>query len=68
MPLNQPVRYRVKTTTGGEKIRLAFSKRTGDVIEAKNMMSGATHTPAEFAKDRKQSRLKAAMTQRRKEH
>ena len=50
MPLGPGVRYRVKTS-GGKKVRLAFK---GDkVIEAKNLKTGATHTPAEFAKDRR---------------
>lgn len=34
----------------GGKVRLAFVD--GKVVEAKNMKSGATHTPAEFAADR----------------
>lgn len=59
MPLSN-VRYRVKTTRKGEKIRLAFSKRTGDVVEAKNLGSGATHTPKEFKRDR----LKRALHRR----
>lgn len=48
MPLGPGVRYRYKR---GTKIRLAF--RGGKVIEAKNMDTGATHTPSEFAADRK---------------
>ena len=40
-------RYRVKTTKSGKKIRLAF-KGQGKVVEAKNLKTGATHTPAEF--------------------
>jgi len=51
MPLGKAVRYRVKTTASGKKIRLAF--KGGSVIEAKNLATGATHTPAEFAADRK---------------
>lgn len=52
MPLPSGTRYRVKTTKGGKKIRLAFlGPRT--VIEAKNLKTGATHTPAEFAADRR---------------
>lgn len=39
-------------TRGGKKIRLAF-KGAGTVVEAKNLATGATHTPAEFAADRK---------------
>jgi len=34
-------------------VRLAFRKGTNEVIEAKNLRTGATHTPAEFAADRK---------------
>lgn len=42
MPLSN-VRYRVKTTPKGEKIRLAFTKGTDKVVEAKNLRTGATH-------------------------
>ena len=49
MPLTG-VRYRVHTTESGKKVRLAFK---GDqVVESKNLDTGATHTPAEFARDR----------------
>ena len=58
MPLNQPVRYRYKK---GTNIRLAFVKGTNRVIEAKNTKTGSTHTPAEFARERK-SRLRRRMT------
>ncbi len=37
MPLGPGVRYRVKTTKSGEKIRLAF--KGGKVVEAKNITS-----------------------------
>jgi hypothetical protein len=47
MPLGPGVRYRYAP---GGKVRLAF--KGGKVIEAKNMRTGATHTPAEFAADR----------------
>ena len=57
MPLDQPVRYRYKK---GTNIRLAFVKGTNRVIEAKNTKTGATHTPAEFAGERK-SRLRRRM-------
>lgn len=63
MPLSN-VRYRVKTGKKGDKIRLAFSQRTGDVVEAKNMRTGATHGPKEFAADKKKKSLKEAMTSR----
>jgi len=52
MPLPEGTRYRYKP---GTKIRLAFLK--GKVIEAKNMKTGATHTPAEFTADRLRTRL-----------
>lgn len=50
MPLTG-VRYRV-VTRGGKKIRLAFRGK-GKVVEAKNLESGATHTPEEFERERK---------------
>lgn len=43
-------RYRV--TRGKVRIALCGS----DVVEAKNLKTGATHTPAEFAADRKAGR------------
>lgn len=49
MPL-KGVRYRV-VTKGGKKIRLAFRGKK-KVVEAKNLRTGKTHTPAEFARDR----------------
>lgn len=45
MPLGRGVRYRMS-----HGVRLAF--KGGKVIEAKNMKTGATHTPAEFKADR----------------
>ena len=49
MPLGPGVRYRVRSTPKG-KVRLAFK---GDrVVESKNLKTGATHTPLEFARDR----------------
>jgi len=53
MPLGTGVRYRVKQTSKGP-VRLAF-KGAGNVVEAKNLKSGATHAPQEFAADRKQA-------------
>jgi len=50
MPLGPGVRYRVKTQ-GGKKMRLAF--KGDEVVEAKNLKTGATHTSKEFAKDRR---------------
>ncbi len=46
MPLGPGVRYRYKK---GTNTRLAF--QGNKVIEAKNMKTGATHTPSEFAAD-----------------
>lgn len=51
MPLGEGVRYRYKK---GTHTRLAF--KGNSVVEAKNMKTGATHTPAEFARDRSQRR------------
>lgn len=62
MPLGPGVRYRV-ADRGGKKIRLAF--RDNQVIEAKNLRSGATHTPTEFAKDRKVKEVAAKIRARR---
>lgn len=44
-------RYRATTTKSGKTVRLAF--KGNRVVEAKNLATGATHTPAEFARDRK---------------
>lgn len=55
MPLPKGTRFRV-TTRGGKKVRLAFRKGTNTVIEAKNLKTGATHTPKEFAADRRRAR------------
>lgn len=54
MPLPKGTRYRVKTTTKGTKVRLAFRGNT--VIEAKSLKSGKKHTMAEFAADRRRAR------------
>ena len=56
MPLGPGIRYRV-TTKGGKKVRLAF--RGNEVVEAKNLKSGKTHTPAEFQADKKRRRKTA---------
>ncbi len=52
-------RYRVMRTKGGKKVRLAF-KGKGKVVEAKNLETGAIHTPGEFAADRKRRKPKGA--------
>jgi len=44
--------YRTIKTKHGDTIRLHFTP-AGAVNEAKNMKSGAVHTPAEFKADRK---------------
>lgn len=54
MPLPKGTRFGVKKTPKGN-IRLAFNKK-GEVIEAKNLKSGKTHTQAEFKKDRKKKK------------
>jgi hypothetical protein len=54
MPVG-PGRYRMKNG-----VRLHFTKG-GQVNEAKNMKTGATHTPAEFRADKR-----GAMTGRRR--
>jgi len=56
MPLPKGTRFRVKTTKSGKRIRLAF--KGGKVIEAKNIDSGATHTPREFRADRRRRKRK----------
>ena len=55
MPIRGAARYRVKTTAKGKKVRLAFDKE-GDVVEAKSLETGKTHTPDEFAADRKKKK------------
>lgn len=49
-------RYRMKKMKGGGNQRLAFKNRR--VVEAKNMETGAVHTPAEFAADRAKVKAK----------
>ncbi len=50
-------RYRVVTTASGEKVRLHFTTG-GKVNEAKNLRTGATHTPKEFREDEKKRKKK----------
>jgi len=50
MPVG-PGKFRVKTTKTGKKVRLHFTP-DGTVNEAKNLKTGARHTPQEFAADR----------------
>ena len=56
MPIKGKVRFRVKQTPKGP-VRLAF-KGKGKVVEAKNLKTGDTHTPAEFVADRKRRKGK----------
>ena len=51
MPVG-PGKYRVITTSSGEKIRLHWTP-SGKVNEAKNLRTGKVHTPAEFKADAK---------------
>ena len=65
MPL-KGVRYRMT----GNNVRLAFrggsaKKRTGTVVEAKNVRTGAVHTPAEFKSDRARRKRKSNPYHRR---
>ena len=62
MPLGKGVRFRVKTTKSGKKIRLAF--KNNRVIEAKNLESGAVHTPREFATDRRRRKKRSLRSRR----
>lgn len=48
MPLGPRARYRVKQTPKGP-VRLGFIG--SKVVEAKNLRTGKTHTPEEFARD-----------------
>ena len=48
-------RYRVKTTESGKKVRLHFTP-SGKVNEAKNLETGAVHSPSDFKKDRKKAK------------
>jgi hypothetical protein len=52
MPVG-PGRFRVTTTKTGQKVRLHFTPGpNGKVNEAKNLSTGHTHTPGEFAAER----------------
>lgn len=50
MPI-KGAKYRVKTTSTGKKVRLAFVQ--GEVVEAKNVKTGATHSSEELLKGKK---------------
>jgi hypothetical protein len=50
-------KYRVKTTSTGKQERLHFTP-TGVVNEVKVLGTNKTHTPAEFAADRKKKKGK----------
>ena len=62
MPLPKGTRFRVRTTKSDKRIRLAF--KGGKVIEAKNIDSGKTHTPREFAADRRRRRKRSVRSRR----
>lgn len=53
MPIKN-AKYRVVTTKSGKKVRIAWVGNK--VVEAKNLKTGATHTPAEFKRDRKKKK------------
>ena len=62
MPLGPGVRYRV-VRRNGKKVRLAFrggsaKAKTGTIVEAKSLETDATHTPEEFAADRRRKKQK----------
>ena len=62
MPVG-PGKYRVITTSSGEKIRLHWTLG-GKVNEAKNLRTGKVHTASEFkadAKKRKMNKKKKGM-------
>lgn len=61
MPIKGAVKYRVIQTKKGP-VRLAFDKN-GNVIEAKNMKTGALHSHEEFMAD---AHRKGAMHELRK--
>ena len=63
MPIPGGGRYRTKTTASGKQVRLHFG-RGGKVNEAKNLKTGATHTPSEFRADARRGRLGAGPTER----
>ena len=46
MPLKGNIRYRVKTTKHGSKIRLAF--RGSKVVEAKSLTTGKKYKPTNY--------------------
>lgn len=59
-----PGRYFVTTTKSGKKVRL-HATPSGTVNEAKNLKTGATHTPAEFAADRRAASARKRNSYRR---
>lgn len=50
-------KYNVKHTTKGKQVRLAWIGN--EVVEAKNLKTGAKHTQAEFAADRARKKIKS---------
>ena len=48
-----PGRFRIVTTRTGKGVRLHFKRGSNAVDEAKSLSSGKVHTPADFARDRR---------------
>lgn len=70
MPLPKGTRYAVTTTKTGKRVRLAFPsgspKKGAEPIEAKNLETGAVHSPTEFAADRVRAEKKRNSYRRKK--
>jgi hypothetical protein len=64
MPLPKGTKYAMKKTKKG-MMRLAFDPR-GNVLEAKNMKTGAEHTMEEFKADRKKKKKGKKIIKRKK--
>ena len=64
MPVG-PGKYRVITTSSGEKIRLHWTLG-GKVNEAKNLRTGKVHTAKEFAADRAKADAKKRKMNKKK--
>jgi len=59
-------RFRVKRTPAGP-VRLAFRGK-GNVVEAKNLRTGATHSPAEFKSERAKRRSSRTVRSQNAKH
>jgi len=55
MPLDEEVRYRVKSMPNGQKVRLAFSTETNEVVEAKALSPKPLKYKAKQRRKRKYS-------------